>query len=115
MFLDFGRFLEDFAHCSWIFPKSSHCSCVKSQEIITEYLPLPYGILIDEYRHYSYYCAIEEDEAVVLTGGIHARTKVTKYTKTGQAASLPSLNTGRFAHACGKIIKKDGATVGRGS
>ena len=52
---------------------------------------------------------------MVLTGGIHARTKVTKFTKTGQAISLPSLKAGRFAHACGKVIKKDGATVGRES
>ena len=72
-------------------------------------------LLMNAVIHYSYYCAIEDDEAVVLTGGIHARTKVTKFTKTGQAISLPSLKAGRFAHACGKVIKKDGATVGRGS
>ena len=38
-------------------------------------------------------------------------TKVTKYTKSGQAISLPSLNTGRYYHTCGKVTKIGGETV----
>ena len=51
---------------------------------------------------------------MVLTGGVNSLkpwAKVTKYTKTGQAIPLPSLNTGRNRHTCGKITKKDGTTV----
>ena len=62
--------------------------------------------------HCSYSCAIDDDDAVVLTGGVDAgsSTKVTKY-KSGQAISLPSLNTGRHGHACGKVTKTNGGTV----
>ena len=65
----------------------------------------------------SYTCAIEDGEAVVLTGGhdLASKTKVTKYTAKGQATSLPSLTIGRYGHACGKVVKKDGGTVSRRS
>ena len=58
-------------------------------------------------------CAIEDGEAVVLTGSQDKdlNTKVMKYTKTGQAITLPTLNTGRCGHACGRVTKSDGATV----
>ena len=36
---------------------------------------------------------------------------VTRYNMEGQATTLPSLNTGRCYHACGKIVNSNGATV----
>ena len=58
-------------------------------------------------------CAIDDGEAVVLTGSQDkaSMTKVMKYTTTGQAITLPNLNNGRFGHACGRVTKSDGATV----
>ena len=59
----------------------------------------------------SYACAIEDDDEVVLTGGEDALTLVTRYDMQGRATTLPSLNTGRRYHACGRLKKSDGATV----
>ena len=59
-------------------------------------------------------------DGVVLTGGgwdytaagqVPTLTTVTRYTMQGQATHLPSLNTGRGWHACGKVTNEDGAVV----
>ena len=63
----------------------------------------------------SYTCAIEDEDSVVLTGGHYTPTLVTRYNMQGQATSLPSLNTGRATHACGKFITADLETVSLGS
>ena len=65
-------------------------------------------------RIYSNRCAIDDGEEVVLTGGWSPGTTsstVTRYNMQGQATTLPSLNTGRYQHACGTMKKSDGATV----
>ena len=66
----------------------------------------------------SYHCAIEDGDAVVLTGGKgkletdwSTMRKVTRYNMQGQATTLPSLKSARTSHACGTIKKSDGATV----
>ena len=52
---------------------------------------------------------------MVLTGGRATGdtkiTVVTKYNMQGTATDLPSLNTGRSYHACGKFRKTDGSVV----
>ena len=52
---------------------------------------------------------------MVLTGGrATGDTKITsviKYNIQGTATDLPSLNTGRSYHACGKFRKTDGSVV----
>ena len=62
------------------------------------------------------YCAIDDDWEVVLTGGEKGTGRwsmktVTKHNMEGQATALPSLNTGRLFHACGKFRKTDGSVV----
>ena len=62
-----------------------------------------------------YHCAIETEEEVVLTGGYYSQSLVTKYNIEGQAEALPSLITGRYNHACGKIARTDGSIVSLGT
>ena len=61
------------------------------------------------------HCGIEDGEEVVLTGGYSRGTvkqsTVTRYNIQGRATPLPSLNTARLYHACGRFKKSDGATV----
>ena len=63
--------------------------------------------------YFSDACAIDDGEEVVLTGSQEyaSSNKVTMYTMKGQAITLPSLITGRYGHACGKVSKIDGETV----
>ena len=67
--------------------------------------------------YFSYHCAIEDGDEVVLTGGLDtaSRTLVTRYNAEGEATSLPSLNTGRYLHACGTITTADQEKVSLGS
>ena len=72
----------------------------------------------NNYNHcyISFHCAIEDGDEVVLTGGVLGRDfLVTRYNVEGEATSLPSLNTGRATHACGKFITADLETVSLGS
>ena len=57
-------------------------------------------ILIDVY--FSEACSIEDPdtETVVITGGRYTSTTVSVYGLQGWVEDLPSLITGRFAHAC---------------
>ena len=62
------------------------------------------------------HCAIDDDWEVVLTGGekgtgYNKMKTVTKHNMEGRATALPSLNTGRTYHACGKFRKTDGSVV----
>ena len=36
---------------------------------------------------------------------------VTRYSKTGEAESLPQLNVGRYNHACGSYLTEEGDNV----
>ena len=70
----------------------------------------------DHHCYISYHCAIEDDDEVVLTGGHDgSQSLVTRYNVKGEATSLPSLNTGRYLHACGTITTADQETVSLGS
>ena len=57
-------------------------------------------------------------ETYLVTGGYDssvqyaARKSVSLYSTTGFQHDLPSLNTGRYGHACGKFDDKDGNQVG---
>ena len=62
-----------------------------------------------------YHCAIETEEAVVLTGGSASMSLVTKYNMEGKAEDLPSLITGRYNHACGETANSDGSIVSLGT
>lgn len=67
----------------------------------------------------SQHCAIEEEDAVILTGGYNGRSvgrvEVTKYDEDGKATNMPDLITGRYNHACGKFTNRHGETVSSGS
>ena len=65
----------------------------------------------DDHCYLRYHCAIGDDDSVVLTGGRDAWSLVTRYNVYGEATSLPSLNTGRYVHACGTFTTADQETV----
>ena len=51
--------------------------------------------------YYREACAIQLEDTVIVTGGVHSYTRVQEYNLQGSVARLPDLNTGRFNHACG--------------
>ena len=53
-------------------------------------------------NHYRGACAIEDPDTqtVVLTGGVYTLTTVSVYGLQGWVEDIPSLNTGRYWHAC---------------
>ena len=63
---------------------------------------------------FRYHCAIETEEAVVLTGGYVSMFLVTKYNMEGEAEDLPNLIYGRCNHACGEVTRSDGSIVSLG-
>ena len=71
-------------------------------------------VSVDHHCNFSYHCAIEDDDEVVLTGGSYTRSLVTRYTVEGEATSLPSLITGRYYHACGTVTTADQEMVSMG-
>ena len=64
-------------------------------------------VSVDHHCNFSYHCAIEEYDEVVLTGGSETRSLVTRYNVEGEATSLTSLITGREHHACGIFTDAD--------
>ena len=64
---------------------------------------------------FRYHCAIETEEAVVLTGGPDSMFLVTQYNIEGEAEDLPNLITGRYNHACGEVARSDGSIVSLGT
>ena len=54
-------------------------------------------------HQFSIACAIDDEDSVVLTGGINSKSQVTRYNVKGEATTLPSLITGRYGHACGRV------------
>ena len=67
----------------------------------------------DHHYYISNHCAIEDDDELVLTGGVGSAkmATVTRYNMEGEATSLPYLITGRNYHACGKFTSADLETV----
>ena len=49
---------------------------------------------------YSYACAIPDNEAVVITGGVATPRTVSVYSPQGWEEDMSQLNTGRYQHAC---------------
>ena len=48
----------------------------------------------------SYACAIPDQEAVVITGGVATSRTVSVYNDQGWVEDMSQLNTGRYQHAC---------------
>ena len=44
------------------------------------------------------------DETVVMTGGVVTTNTVSVYSTQGWQEDLPSLNTGRYQHACTSYV-----------
>ena len=58
-------------------------------------------------------CAIELADQVVITGGnFPSASQATVYGDGGWVADLPTLNTGRYDHACGHFVNTDNQEVG---
>ena len=57
---------------------------------------------VDNIVCYSYACAIPDPDTdtVVVTGGDYPGAKVYVYSVQGWQEDLPSLNIGRYDHAC---------------
>ena len=59
-------------------------------------------------------CSIQLEDKVILTGGVHdssAMTKVTVYNSGGFVEDKPPLNTGRYYHGCGHYVNSDNKMV----
>ena len=57
-------------------------------------------------------CSIPtDDNEVIITGGVDTLSTVSLYNINGWIRDLPSLNTGRFVHACGQYKSQNGNTV----
>ena len=57
-------------------------------------------------------CSITNgEEEVIITGGYFTLSTVSVYNLDGWTGDLPSLNTGRYYHACGKYISQNGDRV----
>ena len=70
-------------------------------------------MLVDiSYHHIRFACSIELQDFVILTGGYDMSyhgpmDQATIYNQLGFQADLPSLNTGRYSHACGHFVNMD--------
>ena len=47
-----------------------------------------------------------------MTGGMETQSRVTAYNEDGFLADLPSLDQGRYNHACGHFVNTDNKMVG---
>ena len=56
-------------------------------------------------------CGIDMSDHLVVTGGYGHRRTVAKYNESGLIDYLPSLNQGRYNHACSSFISASGETV----
>ena len=56
-------------------------------------------------------CAINDGTSVILTGGQYTQSDVFRYDKDGFVEKLPSLNIGRWTHACASYIDTDNKMV----
>ena len=53
---------------------------------------------------FSEACAIELDDKVIVTGGVHNSLTVSVYNSAGWVEDLPNMQQGRFDHGCGHFI-----------
>lgn len=44
---------------------------------------------------------------MIITGGRYTRTTVSQYSPAGHVSDLPSLNVGRWYHACGTFVSSN--------
>ena len=53
--------------------------------------------------YHRYACGIEDQDEniMILSGGVDDGTRVTKYKDNGDAEDLPNLNNKRRSHGCG--------------
>ena len=56
-------------------------------------------------------CPINVGTSVILTGGQFTQSDVVRYDKDGFVEKLPSLNIGRWTHACASYIDTDNKMV----
>lgn len=50
-------------------------------------------------------------KVVIITGGFYTETRTTLYNSEGFLEDWPSLNRGRFYHACGHFVNSDNRVV----
>ena len=50
--------------------------------------------------YYRNACAIPDTDTVIIIGGLHTKTTVSRYSVQGWQEDLPALSTGRRNHAC---------------
>ena len=63
------------------------------------------------YYCYSYACAIDLGQTVVITGGHWTMRRVTEYNEDGQTKELPKLDRGRRSHGCASYVDKENRIV----
>ena len=65
-------------------------------------------------KYFRSACAIPDPDSssVIITGGVGQYGNVYRYTMAGWAGALPSLNTGRYWHACGSYVTHDSRVGG---
>jgi len=56
-------------------------------------------------------CGIDLKDHIILTGGRHTKTIVSRYDVNGWVKNLPSLNDGRFQHGCAHYYNKDNTLI----
>ena len=56
------------------------------------------------YICYSRACSIPLGDEVILTGGWHTMTTVSRYDKDGWVEDMPSLKRGRHSHGCTAFV-----------
>ena len=64
---------------------------------------------------YSYVCAIDLGQSVVITGGEYTMKIVTQYYEDGSFNELPQLITGRYWHGCSSYVDGNGNIVSKES
>ena len=54
--------------------------------------------------YYRVACGIPLGDHVVITGGVYALTRVSKYDDVGTMTDMPSLQQGRYSHGCTSFL-----------
>ena len=54
----------------------------------------------NQHIYFSFACAINLGQTVIITGGVGAMTTVIEYSETGFKKELPRLKQGRAYHGC---------------
>ena len=67
----------------------------------------------DDIIYFRQACSIPDSDTVTITGGYFSPDKVTRYSRDGQATSLPPLQTDRWSHACGHYTDENNNKVSK--